>query len=321
MTGLSENTWGQYKSAKKHLLACQNSTGVRMCFPLGETQVMTLIGYLFNRDLQGKTVSKVLSALRTLHMVEGVPVPCLRNGLVNAVLRGKANFDEEEQRAAIKRQPVTLKVMHLLEVTLKLDKTLSEEHKKLTWAVACIAFNGCFRCGELLSSTARTIDPLNCLLRQDIYISKCRVEGIMTEILNVRLKSDKASRADTRNVVVEVFANKSRLCPVRAFKGYIASCGAGRMSCAAFRLPSGFAYRKQRFNEDLKKLLGQYLPYSRLTGHSFRIGMASLLAQAGFSDDTIQQIGRWNSQAFKTYIRLKRVTRVAVAGKVAALLE
>ena len=179
---LSENTWSQYKSARKHLLACQNDTGVRMVFPLGETQIMTLIGFLFDRRLQGKSVSKVLSALRTLHMVEGVPVPCLRNELVSAVLRGKANFDEEEQRSAVKRQPVTLKVMHLLEVTLKLDKTLSEGHKKLIWAVACVAFNGCFRCGELLSCTARTIDPLNCLLRKDIYISKCRIEGKSVEI-------------------------------------------------------------------------------------------------------------------------------------------
>ena len=83
-------------------------------------------------------MSEVLSALRTLPMVEGVPVLCLRNELVSVVLRGKVNF-EEEQKSAVKRQPVTLKVMHLLEVTLK-----------LTWAMACVAFNGCFRCGELL---------------------------------------------------------------------------------------------------------------------------------------------------------------------------
>ena len=83
-------------------------------------------------------MSEVLSALRTLPMVEGVPVLCLHNELVSVVLHGKVNF-EEEQKSAVKRQPVTLKVMHLLEVTLK-----------LTWAMASVAFNCCFRCGELL---------------------------------------------------------------------------------------------------------------------------------------------------------------------------
>jgi len=56
-------------------------------------------------------------------------VLCLCNVLVSVELCGKANFDEEEQRFAVKRQPVTLKVMHLLEVTLN-----------LTWAIACVAY-------------------------------------------------------------------------------------------------------------------------------------------------------------------------------------
>ena len=85
--------------------------------------------FLFNHGIQGKIVSKVLSALRTLPMLQGVPVLCLCNVLVSVELCGKANFDEEEQRFAVKRQPVTLKVMHLLEVTLN-----------LTWAIACVAY-------------------------------------------------------------------------------------------------------------------------------------------------------------------------------------
>lgn len=172
----------------------------------------------------------------------------------------------------------------------------------------------------MLSKTARSIDPLNCLLRRDIFISKTRVDGRAVEILNVRLKSDKASRADTRNVVVEVFANGGDLCPVGAYKDYVRVMGAGRLDSAAFRLPSGFAYRHTRFNNDLKSLLSPYIPYSGLSGHSFRIGLASLLAQAGFSDESIKTIGRWNSDAFRTYIKLKKVTRIAVAKKVADLM-
>lgn len=144
----------------------------------------------------------------------------------------------------------------------------------------------------MLSKTARSIDPLNCLLRKDIFVSKIRMEGRTVEILNIRLKSDKASRSDTRNVVIEVFSNSSSFCPVRAYKDYILATGVGSKNSAAFRLPSGFAYRHQRLNNDLKSLLSPYLPYYGISGHSFRIGFASLLAQAGFSDDTIQQIGR-----------------------------
>ena len=116
-----------------------------MGFPMMENQIMTLIAYLFDRGLQGKTVSKTLSALRTLHLVEGLPSPILRSDLVAAVLRGKDNFDEEEHRNHPKRQPVMLKVMQLLQITLRLNKTYTEAHKVLINTIACIAFNGAFR--------------------------------------------------------------------------------------------------------------------------------------------------------------------------------
>ena len=157
-TGL-QGTWAQYTTARKHLQACQLKTGMRMCFPMTETQIMTLIGYLFDRGLQGKTVSKTLSALRTLHLVEGHPSPSLRTELVSAVLKGKANFDEEEHRSHPKRQPVTLKVMRLLQITLRLNKLFSEAHKVLIFSIACIAFNGAFR---LLCTCIITLDIYRC---------------------------------------------------------------------------------------------------------------------------------------------------------------
>jgi hypothetical protein len=37
-------------------------------------------------------------------------------------------------------------------------------------------------------------------------------------------------------------------------------------------------------------------------GHSFRIGSASHASSTGVSDEHIQLMGRWNSNAFKKYI-------------------
>jgi hypothetical protein len=38
--------------------------------------------------------------------------------------------------------------------------------------------------------------------------------------------------------------------------------------------------------------------------HSFRIGAATTAWAKGFSEEQIQQMGRWNSKAFKKYIRI-----------------
>ena len=62
---VSTGTWKQYKSARKHLERCQSSTGRRMNFPMTEDDVLCLIAYLFDeRGLKGKTVSRILSAIR-----------------------------------------------------------------------------------------------------------------------------------------------------------------------------------------------------------------------------------------------------------------
>ena len=45
------------------------------------------------------------------------------------------------------------------------------------------------------------------------------------------------------------------------------------------------------------------LDSSRYKGHSFRIGAASLVAEEGLSGSQIRAMGRWNSNAFRKYIR------------------
>jgi RES domain-containing protein len=39
------------------------------------------------------------------------------------------------------------------------------------------------------------------------------------------------------------------------------------------------------------------------TGHSFRIGAASFAAEKSLSDAQVRFMGRWNSNAFRKYIR------------------
>ena len=80
-----------------------------------------------------------------------------------------------------------------------------------------------------------------------------------------------------------------------------------------FREEAGTAYSTGRFNKDLKELLEDRVQYGTLSGHSFRIGMATLLAQNGVPESEIMAIGRWASSAYETYIRKPRITRVRMA--------
>ena len=68
----------------------------------------------------------------------------------------------------------------------------------------------------------------------------------------------------------------------------------------------------------LRKLLGKHLVgYKRkVTSHSFRAGLASLMGKLGYSDDDIMAVGRWSSRSFEAYMKLPRTKRLMMAKKI-----
>ena len=66
------------------------------------------------------------------------------------------------------------------------------------------------------------------------------------------------------------------------------------------------------FNQILKTLLQEVLAYEEgtISSHSFRAGVASAMARAGYNDADIQRVGRWKSDAFLRYIKLGRSSRL-----------
>ena len=49
------------------------------------------------------------------------------------------------------------------------------------------------------------------------------------------------------------------------------------------------------------------------TGHSFRIGAATTVAERGVEDSVIKMLGRWESSAYSRYVRTPRQTLAAVS--------
>ena len=61
------------------------------------------------------------------------------------------------------------------------------------------------------------------------------------------------------------------------------------------RMEDGKNYTGRLFNNHLKKLLSPYLDYDhgRILSHSFRAGLATMMAQCGYTDAEIMTTGKY----------------------------
>ena len=95
------------------------------------------------------------------------------------------------------------------------------------------------------------------------------------------------------------------LCPVAAVLYFMAS--RGYSEGPFFRFSNGQPLTKAKLTDHIQQALCSLgLPYQDFTGHSFRIGTATMAANAGLEDSVIRTLGRWNSSAFLVYIRTPR---------------
>ena len=100
-----------------------------------------------------------------------------------------------------------------------------------------------------------------------------------------------------------VFApTRGPVCPVCALKQYLAVRWID-VGLPLFCFQSGAFLSRDRLSQ-LRSLLDSVgMDSSSYTSHSFHIGAASSEAAAGLPEHLIQQMNRWTSDCFKTYVR------------------
>ena len=60
-------------------------------------------------------------------------------------------------------------------------------------------------------------------------------------------------------------------------------------------------------------------PSRQFAGHSFRIAVAKMAAQARREDSMIQTLSHWNSTAFSAYIRTPKEKLAAISSQLASI--
>ena len=187
----------------------------------------------------------------------------------------------------------------------------SNQEKLVIWAIACTAFFGFFRLGELLPESTSSFNPATDLAWGDVSADS----PTAPVMIQIHLKKSKCDQFGLRSDIL-VGSTDSELCPVRAILDYIAV--RGTQPGAFFLNSSQRPVVKHWFVEEIRRILNALgLPQQQYAGHSFRIGAATTAAMVGVEDSMIQTFGRWHSSAFLRYIHTPKERLVAVSAALA----
>ena len=165
--------------------------------------------------------------------------------------------------------------------------------KKSLWAACSIAFFGCFRMGELVPKLENSTDKNFDLLWGDIELGKKHA--------SIKLKSQKNNILKSQYIHIFKFKDDFT-CPIKALK---------KLKKQAIKMDI-FSKKKPVFKTGLKKNLTQrkintflktQFPKNRFSGHSFRAGVPSSLADFPniANDWHVMGWGRWRSSIFLKY--------------------
>lgn len=160
-----------------------------------------------------------------------------------------------------------------------------------------MAFHAFLRLGEI---TVKSLKAKNCVLqRSDVTFSKGPSRAVQ-----IIMRDYKTNKHHTPLIISVQACPDSTYCPVTALFNYIQWYK--HTTGPLFQTIDGLPVTYSMVTSQLKSAI-QFIGLSpeQFKGHSFRIGAATHAASMGFSDQVIQKMGRWNSDAFKHYIRIQ----------------
>lgn len=190
-----------------------------------------------------------------------------------------------------KRLPITPAILIHLQRYL-INSHYSLQNQKMLWAAFTTAFFGFLRSSEFTAPTIKSYHPETTLLVSDVTLKQSR--------LNINIKTSKTDPFH-HGCSIRLSQTNTVTCPVNALTDFL------RMHPTQqgplFTYSDGTFLTRRRLNSILKLALSPLASSQRsVSTHSFRIGAATTAAAAGFLRWLIQQLGRWNSDCFRSYI-------------------
>jgi hypothetical protein len=227
--------------------------------------------------------------------------------MVKTMLKGAKNLDFYSAIAKGARKALSFPLLKILSHETALT-SWTDIKKQVVWTAMSVAFFGSFRLGEILSENPTKFNSAETLMWGDVKFS----EDVIT--ITIKIPKSRNPKGD----FIDMFAlPDKRYCPILALRKLKSMNG-------DLNLPV-FAFEENNFltpamlTDTVRTLLTPHLgaDAAHYSGHSFRAGLPSALAACPevSSEEALKSWGRWSSDSFKLYTRLKLSQRKFVFQK------
>lgn len=266
-----------------------------------------------NGNLKSNTVRSYISSLKIIHELGNFEFN-VNMPLINAMLRGAENLDLYNRVGKKSRKVMTMPLLRI--IGHQIAKTeWNSDSKIIVWCVCTVAFFGAFRIGELLAENENSFCPPDTLLWDDLKFRK-------DNSVLIHVKIDKCR--NTNGTYIDLFEFEGQnCCPVKALKAL-----KEKRFCTGkpvFQFYNGKNLTKNMLNKVLHELLEPIIGVSAydISGHSFRAGLPAAMASNPdlINDCEIKTWGRWSSESYRLYTRLKIGQKRSLFKKIVNVLE
>ena len=190
--------------------------------PASEAVLCRFVAFLGREGLKHRTIKSYLSAVRHLHIAEGVPDPFqLSRHRLEYVLRGVKRCKSEKGSEGRERLPISPDILRRIKTSW--ESVLLTTDIVMLRAACCLAFFGFLRSWELSVPSDATHDPKVHLNVSDIAVNN----PASPTVIRVSIKQ---SKTDPFRRGVDLFMGKTGtdLCPVKAILQYLVVRGTQR---------------------------------------------------------------------------------------------
>lgn len=282
---LAPATWAAYSKVWQEWFFLEQELGLEGSEEARQELFFVFLGRLLEKGMSPAGIDRQLAGLVFLCKMAG-----WRDFTKLFVVRQALKGWRKEHASVDWRRPISWEILKGL--VAQLPSLCTSPYEAVLFRTAFVlAFYGALRVGELVSQT--TSQPGG-LLEEDVVLVDGEVQ--------VCIRSSKTDQLG-RGAWLSLFSLPGcSSCPVQATREYMAvRQGKGG---AFLRHEDGSSLSRYQFVAVVRKCLGAMgLSPGEYGAHSFRIGAATEAVRLGLSVDTVQRIGRWESQRYRSYVR------------------